>query len=72
MGFGAPHSVGMIVGAVCIPAVIYLDYIQLAIIHAICSDCELAHVLGLILFGLFVIIYRSDRKNKRQTASSKP
>ncbi|MGA3404806.1 MAG: vitamin K epoxide reductase family protein [Candidatus Bathyarchaeia archaeon] len=71
-GIRSAALVGMIVGAVCIPAVIYLDYIQLAIIHAICSDCELAHVLGLILFGLFVIIYRSDRKNKRQTASSKP
>jgi len=71
-GIQSAALVGMIVGAVCIPAVIYLDYIQLAIIHAICSDCELAHVLGLILFGLFVIIYRSDRKNKRQTASSKP
>jgi uncharacterized membrane protein len=71
-GIQSAALVGMIVGAVCIPAVIYLDYIQLAIIHAICSDCELAHVLGLILFGMFVIIYRSDRKNKRQTASSKP
>jgi len=42
--------------------VIYLDYVQVAIIHAICSDCELAHVLGLALFALFAIMYRSDRK----------
>jgi len=46
-----------------------LDYIQIAIIHAICSDCELAHALGLILFVLFLILYRSDRKNKTRTVS---
>ena len=46
------------------PAIIYLDYIQVAILHRICSDCELAHIIGLILFVLFVIIYRSDRKNQ--------
>ena len=62
--------IGAIVGAFCIPAVIYLDYIQVAIIHAICSDCELAHILGIILFVLFVIIYRSDRKNKTLTNPS--
>lgn len=62
--------IGVFIGALCVPAVIYLDYIQVAIIHAICSDCELAHVLGLILFGLFVIMYRSDRKNKTQTAKT--
>ena len=54
--------IGLIVGAFCVPAILYLDYIQLEIIHAICSDCELAHILGLILFILFMIIYRSDRK----------
>lgn len=59
--------IGAIVGAFCVPAIIYLDYIQVAIIHAICSDCELAHALGLILFVLFVFIYRIDRK---QTKSS--
>ena len=59
--------IGLVVGALCIPAIIYLDYIQLAVIHAICSDCELAHLLGLILFALFIIIYRSDRKSSRQT-----
>jgi len=69
-GIRSAALVGMIVGALCIPAVIYLDYIQVAIIHAICSDCELAHVLGLILFGLFVIIYRADRKEKIRTRSS--
>jgi len=54
---------GVIIGALCVPAIIYLDYIQLAIIHAICSDCELAHVLGLIVFVLFILIYRSDRRS---------
>ena len=63
-GIRSAALVGMVVGALCVPAVIYLDYIQIAIIHAICSDCELAHLLGLILFGMFVIIYRSDRKQK--------
>lgn len=57
--------IGVVVGALCVPAIIYLDYIQVAVIHAICSDCELAHVLGIILFVIFVIIYRSDRKEKR-------
>jgi uncharacterized membrane protein len=57
--------IGVIVGAFCVPAIIYLDYIQLAIIHAICSDCELAHVLGLILFVLFVFIYWTDRKQAK-------
>ena len=64
-GIRSASLIGMSVGALCVPAVIYLDYIQLAVIHAICSDCELAHVLGLILFALFIIIYRSDRKSKR-------
>ena len=54
--------IGLLVGALSVPAVIYLDYIQLAVIHAICSDCELAHLLGLIVFVLFIVIYRSDRK----------
>lgn len=63
-GIYAASRVGLIVGALCLPAIIYLDYIQLAVIHAICSDCELAHFLGLILFILFIIIYRSDRKAK--------
>ncbi len=56
--------IGVSVGALCVPAIIYLDYVQLAVIHAICSDCELAHLLGIILFVLFIIIYRSDRRNK--------
>ena len=56
--------VGLAIGALCVPAVIYLDYIQLALIHAICSDCELAHFLGLALFVFFIIIYRSDRTAK--------
>lgn len=65
LGVRTASMVGLIVGALCVPAVIYLDYIQLAVIHAICSDCELAHFLGLILFALFVVIYRSDRRNKK-------
>ena len=64
-GFRRASTVGFAVGALCVPAIIYLDYIQLAIIHAICSDCELAHLLGLILFVLFIIIYRSDRRSKK-------
>jgi uncharacterized membrane protein len=64
-GIIGASRVGLIVGTLCVPAIIYLDYIQLAIIHAICSDCELAHFLGLILFILFIIIYRSDRKSKK-------
>jgi uncharacterized membrane protein len=63
-GIRSASIVGLGVSALCVPAIIYLDYVQLAVIHAICSDCELAHVLGLILFALFIIIYRSDRKSK--------
>ena len=63
-GIRRASTVGFVVGALCIPAIIYLDYIQLAVIHAICSDCELAHGLGLVLFILFVIMYRSDRGSK--------
>ena len=61
-GIRAASALGFFVGALCVPAIIYLDYIQLAVIHAICSDCELAHGLGLVLFVLFAVIYRSDRK----------
>ena len=64
-GYQTASIIGLGVGVLCIPAIIYLDYIQLAVIHAICSDCELAHILGLILFGLFVVIYRSDRRGKK-------
>lgn len=67
----ATHA-GVVIGALCVPAIIYLDYIQVAVIHAICSDCELAHILGLILFGLFVLMYRSERKNKRRTNPGTP
>jgi len=63
-GINRASLIGLIVGAFCVPAIIYLDYIQVAVIHAICSDCELAHILGLILFILFVVIYRSDRREK--------
>jgi uncharacterized membrane protein len=62
-GIRSASIVGLAVSALCVPAIIYLDYVQLAVIHAICSDCELAHVLGLILFALFIIIYRSDRRS---------
>ncbi|HUO41550.1 MAG TPA: vitamin K epoxide reductase family protein [Methylomirabilota bacterium] len=65
LGVRVASMIGVVVGALCVPAIIYLDYIQVAVIHAICSDCELAHVLGIILFVIFVIIYRSDRKEKR-------
>ena len=65
-GIRSASMIGLFVGTLCVPAIIYLDYIQLAIIHAICSDCELAHVLGLILFVLFIIMYRSDRKREKR------
>jgi uncharacterized membrane protein len=63
-GVRVASTIGLLIGALCIPAIIYLDYIQLAVIHAICSDCEIAHLIGIVLFALFVIIYRSDRKSK--------
>ena len=66
-GIESASKVGLVVGALSVPAVIYLDYIQLEVLHLICSDCELAHALGLILFGLFVLIYWSDRKQNRQS-----
>ncbi len=69
IGIKSAAVIGTVIGAFCIPAIIYLDYIQVAIIHAICSDCELAHVLGLILFVLFVVMYRSDRKDKTRKES---
>ncbi len=62
-GIRNASKIGLVIGAICIPVIIYLDYIQLAIIHAICSDCEVAHAFGLILFALFIVIYRSDRRN---------
>jgi uncharacterized membrane protein len=65
LGFRRASTVGVIVGALCVPAIIYLDYIQIGVIHAICSDCELAHLLGVILFVLFIIIYRYDRRNNK-------
>jgi len=63
-GVKRASQVGIFVGALCVPAIVYLDYIQLAVIHAICSDCELAHFLGLILFVLFILIYRADRRTE--------
>jgi uncharacterized membrane protein len=67
-GVRGASRIGLIVGALCVPTIIYLDYIQVAVIHAICSDCELAHILGLILFALFIIIYRSDKKSNATDA----
>jgi uncharacterized membrane protein len=64
--------IGMLVGALCIPTIIYLDYIMVAIIHAICSDCELAHLTGLFAFVLFIILYRSDRKSGSTKIESNP
>jgi len=61
-GVQRASTVGLVLGALCVPTIIYLDYIMVGVIHAICSDCELAHILGLILFALFIIMYRSDRK----------
>ncbi len=67
-GIRRASSIGLAVGALSIPAVIYLDYIQLAIlklsIFQLCSDCEIAHAIGLILFGLFIVMYRADSKTK--------
>jgi len=68
-GINRASLVGLVIGAFCVPAIIYLDYIQLEVVHAICSDCELAHILGLILFILFIAIYRSDRKAKNTTST---
>ena len=64
-GIIGASRVGLVIGAFCVPAIIYLDYIQLAVIHLICSDCELAHFLGLILFIIFIVMYRADRKLKQ-------
>ncbi len=64
--------VGMLIGALCIPTIIYLDYIMVAIIHAICSDCELAHLTGLCAFILFIILYRSDRKSESTKVEPNP
>lgn len=69
-GIRMASLIGVIVGALSVPAVIYLDYVQVAVIHAICSDCELAHVLGLVLFALFVIIYKSDRRSQKEKNST--
>ena len=62
-GVRVASRIGLPIAALCIPTIIYLDYIMIAVIHAICSDCELAHILGLILFALFIIMYRSDKKS---------
>lgn len=65
-GIQKASTVGVVIGAVCVPAIIYLDYIQLAVLHLsiwrLCSSCELAHVIGLVLFAMFIIMYRSDRR----------
>jgi len=62
-GVRGASRIGLLIAALCIPTIMYLDYIMIAVIHAICSDCELAHILGLILFALFIIMYRSDKKS---------
>lgn len=70
-GVLAASRIGVAIGALCVPAIIYLDYIQLVVLSAqyhqitICSDCELAHFLGLILFIIFIAIFRADRKLKQ-------
>jgi len=63
-GVRSASRVGLPIAALCVPTIIYLDWIQIAILHVICSDCELAHIIGLILFALFIIMYRSDKKAK--------
>jgi len=62
-GVRIASRIGLPIAALCIPTIIYLDYILIAVIHAICSDCELAHILGLILFALFISMYRNDKKS---------
>ena len=62
-GIRGASRVGLVIAALCIPTIMYLDYIMIAVIHAICTDCELAHILGLILFALFIIMYRSDKRS---------
>jgi uncharacterized membrane protein len=64
-GFTRASTIGVVVGALSVPAVIYLDYIELAIVNAFCWDCELAHILGLFLFALFGAMYYSDRKREK-------
>jgi len=61
-------TIGVLLASLCVPTIIYLDYIMIAVIHAICTDCELAHLVGLFLFILFIILYRTDRKS----GSAKP
>lgn len=56
---------GLLLGSLSVPTVIYLDYVQLVIIRAICWDCVTAHILGLALFGTFALIFLSERKNAR-------
>jgi len=65
-GVRGVSRIGLLLGALCVPTIIYLDYVQLEVIHAICSDCELAHLLGLVLFVLFVVIHRAERKTTKR------
>ena len=53
---------GTILGSLALPTVIYLDYLQLAVIRAICWDCVIAHVLGLAMFGIFTIMFIAERR----------
>ena len=62
-GVRVASGVGLIIAGLCVPTIMYLDYIMIAVIHAICTDCEFAHILGLILFALFIIMYRSDKRS---------
>lgn len=63
VGLLAVTKPGLILGSLSVPTVIYLDYVQLAIIKAICWDCVTAHILGLALFGLFAVMFITERKH---------
>jgi len=56
---------GLALASLSIPTVIYLDYVQIVIIGAICWDCVTAHVLGLALFGTFLAGFLFKRNSRR-------
>jgi uncharacterized membrane protein len=63
-GLLAVTKPGLILGSLSVPTVVYLDYVQLAIIKAICWDCVTAHILGLALFGLFAVMFVLERRQE--------
>ncbi len=62
LGTHTVSKYGLFLGSLSVPTVIYLDYIQLAIVRAICWDCVTAHILGLALFGIFALMFLADRR----------